>query len=78
MFDLVASNAAAHRLYRAAGFKEYGFERRALKAGSKYYDELLMILPQDTHRNLHPAIDRTKVRSLLITAVGSLPRNVCF
>ena len=29
----------------AAGFEEYGLERRALKVGSEYYDELLMALP---------------------------------
>jgi hypothetical protein len=27
------------------GFKEYGLERRALKVGSEYYDEVLMSLP---------------------------------
>jgi RimJ/RimL family protein N-acetyltransferase len=42
---VVASNAAAHRIYGAAGFKEYGLERRALKVGSEYYDEVLMALP---------------------------------
>jgi RimJ/RimL family protein N-acetyltransferase len=42
---VVTSNAAARRLYSAAGFKEYGLERRALKVGSNYYDEMLMALP---------------------------------
>jgi RimJ/RimL family protein N-acetyltransferase len=42
---VVASNAAACRLYSTAGFKEYGLERRALKVGSEYYDDLLMALP---------------------------------
>jgi GNAT superfamily N-acetyltransferase len=42
---VVASNTAACRRYSAAGFKEYGLERRALKVGSEYYDELLMALP---------------------------------
>jgi RimJ/RimL family protein N-acetyltransferase len=42
---VVASNAAALRLYGAAGFREYGLERRALKIGSEYYDEVLMALP---------------------------------
>jgi len=42
---VVASNAAALRLYRAAGFKEYGLERRALRVGGEYYDEVLMALP---------------------------------
>ena len=41
---VVASNASACRLYSVAGFKEYGLERRALKVGSEYYDELLMAL----------------------------------
>ena len=41
---VVTSNVAACRLYKAAGFKEYGLERRALKVGSQYYDEMLMAL----------------------------------
>jgi ribosomal protein S18 acetylase RimI-like enzyme len=42
---VVASNAAAYRLYSAAGFERYGLERRALKLGNEYYDEVLMALP---------------------------------
>jgi len=42
---VMASNAAAHRLYSAAGFEPYGLERRALKIGDDYYDDLLMALP---------------------------------
>ena len=42
---VVTSNVAARRLYCAAGFKEYGLERRALRVGSEYYDEVLMVLP---------------------------------
>jgi RimJ/RimL family protein N-acetyltransferase len=42
---VVASNAAARRLYGAAGFEEYGLEQRALKVGTEYYDEVLMVLP---------------------------------
>jgi len=42
---VVPSNTAAHRLYDAAGFEEYGLERRALKVANEYYDELLMVLP---------------------------------
>jgi RimJ/RimL family protein N-acetyltransferase len=42
---VVPSNIAAYRLYSAAGFKEYGLERRALKVGSEYHDEMLMALP---------------------------------
>ncbi len=41
---VVASNAAALRLYSAADFKQYGVERRALKIGDTYYDEVLMAL----------------------------------
>src|SRR3984893_10617237 len=42
---VVASNAAAYRLYSAAGFEQYGLERRALKVGNEYFDEVLMALP---------------------------------
>jgi RimJ/RimL family protein N-acetyltransferase len=42
---VVASNTVACRLYSAAGFKPYGLERRALKIGHEYYDEVLMALP---------------------------------
>jgi ribosomal protein S18 acetylase RimI-like enzyme len=42
---VVASNVAARRLYSAAGFEEYGLERRGLKVGSEYYDQVLMVLP---------------------------------
>jgi RimJ/RimL family protein N-acetyltransferase len=46
---VVSSNAAAHRLYRAAGFEQYGLECRALKIGDAYHDEVLMAL------RLHPS-----------------------
>ena len=42
---VMASNKAAHRLYSAAGFEPYGLERRALKVGDEYYDDVLMALP---------------------------------
>jgi RimJ/RimL family protein N-acetyltransferase len=42
---VVASNTIAHRLYSAAGFEPYGLERRALKIGDEYFDEVLMALP---------------------------------
>ena len=42
---VVVSNVAAVRLYKGLGFEEYGLERRALKVGSEYHDELLMTLP---------------------------------
>jgi RimJ/RimL family protein N-acetyltransferase len=42
---VMATNTAAHRLYSAAGFEAYGLERRALKVGDDYYDDMLMALP---------------------------------
>jgi RimJ/RimL family protein N-acetyltransferase len=42
---VVSSNIAAVRLYTRAGFHQYDLERRALKVGDQYYDELLMALP---------------------------------
>ncbi len=42
---VVASNIAGKRLYSAAGFEPYGIERRALKIGEEYFDEVLMTLP---------------------------------
>lgn len=39
---VVTSNTAAVRLYTRAGFTQYGLERRALKVGDQYYDDLLM------------------------------------
>jgi RimJ/RimL family protein N-acetyltransferase len=51
---VVASNTAAHRLYRAAGFEQYGLERRALKVGDAYHDEMLMAL--QLHPPRQPAI----------------------
>lgn len=38
------SNTSACRLYHAAGFRQYGLEKRALKVGDVYYDEALMSL----------------------------------
>lgn len=46
---VVTSNIAARRLYSAAGFEEYGTERRSLKVGSEYHDEVLMVLPLTPH-----------------------------
>ena len=40
---VVSENEAACRLYKAMGFVEYGFEKRALKQGGRYYDEFLMV-----------------------------------
>jgi ribosomal protein S18 acetylase RimI-like enzyme len=38
------NNRAALALYGAAGFQEYGLEKRALKIKDQYYDEVLMSL----------------------------------
>ncbi|OCK55682.1 GNAT family N-acetyltransferase [Bradyrhizobium sp. LMTR 3] len=40
---VVSENEAARRLYSAMGFVEYGYEKRALKQGGRYYDEILMV-----------------------------------
>src|SRR5579863_2959194 len=40
--DVVSENEAARRLYASLGFVEYGVERKALKQGGRYYDEVLM------------------------------------
>jgi RimJ/RimL family protein N-acetyltransferase len=40
---VVSENESAHRLYRAMGFVEYGYEKRALKHDGRYYDEILMV-----------------------------------
>ncbi len=42
--SVVASNAAAIRLYTRLGFRPYGVEPRALKVGGEYHDEVLMAL----------------------------------
>jgi ribosomal protein S18 acetylase RimI-like enzyme len=39
---VVAGNEAARRLYAGLGFEEYGLERKALKLGDRYFDEILM------------------------------------
>jgi len=46
---VVTSNDAACRLYGKAGFKPYGLERRAMKVGGEYHDELLMALSLGPH-----------------------------
>ena len=40
---VVSENEAAHRLYRALGFVEYGYEKQAHKQNGRYYDEILMV-----------------------------------
>ena len=41
--SVVSGNEAALRLYRNAGFVEYGREMRALKEDGRYFDEILMV-----------------------------------
>ena len=53
-----ALNTTAIRLYEQAGFRPYGLERRALKAGDAYFDEMLMAL------SLHDSAGETANTSL--------------
>lgn len=46
---VVATNVAAVSLYERAGFVRYGLERRALKVGDDYHDEVLMALSPLRH-----------------------------
>jgi ribosomal protein S18 acetylase RimI-like enzyme len=46
---VVTDNEAARRLYAGLGFVEYGLEKKALKQGGRYYDEILMA--KDLTRN---------------------------
>jgi ribosomal protein S18 acetylase RimI-like enzyme len=39
---VVTGNEAALRLYAGLGFVQYGLEKKALKQGDRYYDEILM------------------------------------
>jgi RimJ/RimL family protein N-acetyltransferase len=41
--NVVSENEGAHRLYRAMGFVEYGYEKKSLKYDGRYYDEVLMV-----------------------------------
>ena len=41
---VVAGNETARRLYAGVGFEEYGFEKKALKSGGRYFDEILMAI----------------------------------
>jgi RimJ/RimL family protein N-acetyltransferase len=40
--SVVKENEAARRLYAGSGFVEFGLEKKALKQGDRYYDEILM------------------------------------
>lgn len=44
VLTVVVTNEAARRLYLSQGFKSYGIEPKALKIGSEYLDEELMVL----------------------------------
>jgi ribosomal protein S18 acetylase RimI-like enzyme len=47
---VVSDNEPARRLYERRGFVEYGLEKKALKQGGHYYDEVLMaknLKPED-------------------------------
>jgi ribosomal protein S18 acetylase RimI-like enzyme len=48
---VISENEAAHGLYRALGFVEYGLETRALKQNGRYYDEVLMVKFLDQNLN---------------------------
>jgi RimJ/RimL family protein N-acetyltransferase len=41
---VAATQSAAERLYRSAGFEAFGFEKAALKVGGEYVDERWMVL----------------------------------
>jgi len=40
---VVSENESAIRLYRAMGFVEYGYEKKALKYNGRYFDEIHMV-----------------------------------
>jgi ribosomal protein S18 acetylase RimI-like enzyme len=42
--SVVSENEQARRLYEHLGFVEYGIEKKALKQGGRYYDEVLMAM----------------------------------
>jgi ribosomal protein S18 acetylase RimI-like enzyme len=44
LLAVTRSNQRARRMYRAAGFVEYGHEPRSLKVGNRYFDTTLMAL----------------------------------
>jgi RimJ/RimL family protein N-acetyltransferase len=40
---VVSDNEPARRLYARLGFVEYGIEKKSLKQGGRYTDEVLMV-----------------------------------
>ncbi len=49
---VVSGNVIARRLYESLGFREYGFEKRALKQDGHYWDEVLMAKSLRPEENL--------------------------
>jgi ribosomal protein S18 acetylase RimI-like enzyme len=47
---VVMGNEPARRLYAGLGFVEYGLEKRALKQGDRYFDEILMAKDLTQHQ----------------------------
>jgi RimJ/RimL family protein N-acetyltransferase len=43
LLSIASDNEPAHRLYKKAGFSEYGREIKALKQDGRYFDEILMV-----------------------------------
>jgi ribosomal protein S18 acetylase RimI-like enzyme len=57
---VVASNTVALRLYAGLGFRQYGVDPRALRVGSQYHDELLMVLRVNgSERDYSPGLSST-------------------
>jgi ribosomal protein S18 acetylase RimI-like enzyme len=50
---VVVGNETARRLYAGLGFEEYGLEKKALKRGDRYFDEILMAMDFGSSRR-HP------------------------
>jgi ribosomal protein S18 acetylase RimI-like enzyme len=48
---VVAGNETARRLYAGLGFEEYGFEKKALRYGDRYFDEILMAIDLSSSRS---------------------------
>ena len=66
-----AANIAARQLYERAGFRAYGFERRALQLDGVFSDEMLMALPTGGGEQSPPAATRFgKPRKRSITIAG--------
>jgi ribosomal protein S18 acetylase RimI-like enzyme len=45
VLTVTSGNKSAIRLYENMGFRSYGLEKRALKIGSQYLDDVFMVLP---------------------------------